>query len=492
MTGSRRQIRWTAALVLLAAVSGMTVSRSPAAGDGRRPDPAGIPKSRAAVTSPDASVERPNVVLILADDQCWRDFGFLGNDRVRTPHLDRLAAASARYPNGYVPMSVCRPSLATLLTGLYPHQHGIHFNHPPPGLSAMRKMTADEYQACRATTDPLIRRVPTLPRILAAHGYVCLQTGKHWEGSWRTAGFTHGMTEARPADRLGPVTGTRTQANGEWVAHGNGDAGLVIGRETMQPITEFLDAHGGRRPFLVWYAPFLPHTPFDAPQRFRDAYRSTDLPEHLRPYYAEITRFDDTVGQLLGSLATRGLLDRTLIVFCSDNGFRPRKDQFDRHSSRSKLSGYDDGLRTPVLIHWPQQVRPADHPQPVSSVDIVPTILAATGLSEAVPDGLPGRNLMPSARGLRPLTERPVFGAIYPNDARVLGDPWQHVRGRWIRDGDWKLVLPGPDPRPLEAALFDLRTDPRELRNRIRDPDQRDRIRKLTDQLNAWWLPTSD
>ena len=95
---------------------------------------------------PLCAADRPNVVMILADDQAYRDFGFMGNDLVHTPNIDRLAAESARYPNGYVPMSVCRPSLATLLTGLYPHQHGIHFNHPPPGLSVMRKtMTAAQY-----------------------------------------------------------------------------------------------------------------------------------------------------------------------------------------------------------------------------------------------------------------------------------------------------------------------------------------------------------
>ncbi len=202
---------------------------------------------------PLCAADRPNVVMILADDQAYRDFGFMGNDLVHTPNIDRLAAESARYPNGYVPMSVCRPSLATLLTGLYPHQHGIHFNHPPPGLSVMRKtMTAAQYEQTRATTNRLIENVPTLPRILAEHGYACLQTGKHWEGSFRTAGFTHGMTLGRPASQLGAVTGTRLQSNDDWVAHGNGDAGLTIGRETMQPIYDFVDEQAPRKPFFVW------------------------------------------------------------------------------------------------------------------------------------------------------------------------------------------------------------------------------------------------
>ena len=144
----------------------------------------------------------------------------MDNERVHTPSLERLASHSARYPNGYVSMSVCRPSLATLLTGLYPHQHGIHFNHPPPGLKTMRSLTAAEYRQTRATANYLVRNAATLPRILSRHGYACLQTGKHWEGDYQAAGFTHGMTRGRPAKQLGLMTGTRTQENGQWVAHG--------------------------------------------------------------------------------------------------------------------------------------------------------------------------------------------------------------------------------------------------------------------------------
>jgi uncharacterized sulfatase len=433
------------------------------------------------------------VVLILADDHAYRDFGFMGNDLVHTPHLDRLAAWSARYPNGYVPMSVCRPSLATLLTGLYPHQHGIHFNHPPPGLATMRRtMTAEEYRQTRATTDYLIQNVPDLPGILAAHGYACLQTGKHWEGSYRTAGFTHGMTLGRPADRLGQITGTRQQANGQWVAHGNGDAGLVIGRETMQPICDFVDAREGRQPFFVWYAPFLPHTPFDAPERFRRLYRDRAIPEHLLPYYAEIARFDATVGQLMDYLDRKQLLEDTLIIFASDNGFRPDPRQDQRANGRSKLSVFEDGLRTPVLIRWDGRAKPAEHPQLVSTIDIVPTVLSAVGLSREVTSRMRGIDLMPSACGQRPLEDRPVFGAIYPNDARVLGAPSQHVRARWMREGDFKLIVPGPAQDPVPLSLFDLGHDPREETNLAAVPEHADRLRRMRQQLDTWWPPGDD
>lgn len=136
----------------------------------------------------------------------------------------------------------------------------------------------------RVTIDVMIKRIPTLPRILARHGYVCLQTGKHWEGDYKTAGFTDGMTLAKPSTRLSQITGTRKQAGGDWVAHGNGDGGLTIGRETMKPIDDFVARHSAKRPFMVWYAPFLPHTPFDAPKRFHDLYSGNRIAAHLRPY----------------------------------------------------------------------------------------------------------------------------------------------------------------------------------------------------------------
>lgn len=433
----------------------------------------------------------PNVVLILADDQSYQDFGFLGNELVNTPNIDRLAANSARYPNGYVPMSVCRPSLATLLTGLYPHQHGIHFNHPPPGLRTMRSMTAEQYRQTRATTDYLIENVPTLPRVLAEHGYACLQTGKHWEGSYRTAGFTHGMTLGRPAARLGPVTGTREQTNGEWVAHGNGDAGLVIGRETMQPIFDFVDEYAGEQPFFVWYAPFLPHTPFDAPRRFRDLYHDKGIPSHLLPYYTEIARFDETVGQLLDQLKDKQLLNSTLIVFVSDNGFRPHESGRETHNRRSKLSQFEDGLRTPVLLRWDGHIQPGTHTNLVHTIDIVPTVLSAVGLSDKVTPRMQGVDLMTSATQKQSLPNRPVFGAIYPNDAKQLGAPSQHVRGRWIRDDDFKLIVPGPAISPTSLSLFDLKNDPSETTNLADQPEYAATRKRLQQSLDAWW-PVGD
>ena len=434
---------------------------------------------------------RPNLVLIISDDQAYGDFGFTGNRQVRTPNLDRLASLSARYPNGYVPTSVCRPSLATLLTGLYPHQHGVHFNHPPPGLAAMRGMTAAEYRACRARAEGLIGRLPTLPHVLAEHGYACLQTGKHWEGDFRNAGFTHGMTTGMPTDP--PSYGTRRQNNGEWVAHGNGDAGLDVGRDTMKPIFDFIDAQGDR-PFFIWYAPFLPHAPFDAPKRYVDLYAGRpDVPEHLVGYYANITRFDDTVGELVRRVEARGLARRTVFLFIVDNGFRPApstspKGGFARADGRSKLSPYENGMRTPVLLRWDGHVTPATHERLVQAVDVVPTLLSAAGLSGAIP-ALPGLDLMPSATAREALPDRPAFGEVYPNDAGTLGHPSRDLLMRWIRLGPWKLIVRQPGAGRPAVELFDLADDPAEQRNLATDPQHAVRAEQMRARLDAWWNP---
>src|SRR5262245_42187489 len=125
---------------------------------------------------PSMAAERPpNVVMIVAEDQGWTDFGFMGHPVIETPRLDALASQSAVFPNAYVPTSLCRASLATLLTGLYAHQHKICCNDPPDGLD-------------RSKMHPFIQQAPALPRQLKEQGYRSLQTGKYWEGHFAYAG----------------------------------------------------------------------------------------------------------------------------------------------------------------------------------------------------------------------------------------------------------------------------------------------------------------
>lgn len=395
-------------------------------------------------------VKRPNVVMIVGDDQGWTDFGFLGHKVIRTPRLDRLAGESAVFPHGYVPTSLCRASLATLLTGLYPRQHRICCNDPPQGVD-------------RSAMHPFIRNAPALPRLLGRAGYRSLQTGKFWEGHFSNAGFTHGETtdQDRHIARKAPQ----------------------IGRDTMQPIYDFIDRHRGG-PFFVWYAPMLPHRPHNPPERLLKPYRAAERNLNLARYYAMCEWFDETCGQLLDHLDRRDLRDNTLVVFCIDNGWvQPLGKEDDLGpfgAARGKRSPYDLGIRTPVLLRLPGRTRAGRYDDLVSTIDLAPTILRACGLE--VPKEMSGLSLLDAAGGKGRLKRDAVFGEIYTHNCKKLGHPQLDVTHRWVRQGDWKLIAHLGEKEQTE--LFDLARDPHERTDLARK--QGERVRKLRRRLEAW------
>ena len=228
------------------------------------------------------------------------------------------------------------------------------------------------------------------------------------------------------------------------------------------------------------------------PPQYERAAQARGVPSWLVPYYANISWFDDTVGELLQYLEEKALLETTLIVFAVDNGLRPDPAKPTRQDARSKYSPYEDGLRTPILIYWRGRTEAASHPQAVSTVDLVPTILAAVGLADDITPRMRGRNLFPSAVGMENLSDAPVFGAIYPGDASTLGQPSRHVQGRWIRHGDFKLIVPGPGAKPLPLQLFNLSQDPGETANLANSPAHADLVRTLKRLLDEWWSGVGD
>jgi len=391
----------------------------------------------------------PNVVMIVGDDMGWMDFGFLGSKAVRTPRLDRLAEESAVFPNGYVPTSLCRASLATLLTGQFAFQHKICCNDPPEGID-------------RAAMHPFIKNAPALPRLLAQAGYVSFQTGKFWEGHYANAGFTAGMT----------------------VKGRHGDDGLVIGRKTMQPIYDFIEKRDGK-PFFLWYAPMLPHEPHNPPERLLKHYTQEGRDPRLARYYAMCEWFDETCGELLDYLDKHQLRDNTLVVFVVDNGWiqelGPKKTTRGNFAPKSKLSPYDGGVRTPVLLRWPGRIKPGRHEDLVSTVDLVPTILEACGQKKR--DDQPGLSLLSVAAGKGPLPRDTVFGEIYVHTSVDIHKPALNVTHRWVRRGDWKLIVHHDGKTPPE--LYNVKDDPFEETNlTAKEPE---RVAELKKRLDAWW-----
>ncbi len=399
-----------------------------------------------------AAEKPPNVVLILGDDQAWTDFGFMGHPVIQTPHFDKFAKESVVFTNGYVPTSLCRPSLATLISGRYPHEHGITGNDPPKGI--------DRREMLRH-----IRQLPTLPKWLGEKGYVSFQTGKWWEGNPKEGGFTSGMTHGDPA------RGGR-----------HGDLGLKISREGHEPIVKFLDGVG-EQPFFLWHAPFLPHAPHNPPERLLKKYVAEDRPLPVARYYAMCEWFDETVGDVLRLLDERGLRENTLVVFANDNGWiqDPNSKGF---APKSKRSPYDGGLRTPIIVRWPGHARPAMFQTPVSAIDIVPTILAACDIQPSPP--LPGLDLLAIARDEGRCQRTALYGEIFEHDVVDIDRPAASLMYRWIlQDGRWKLIQPAkPGEQP---ELYDVQADPHETRNLAES--QPDRVKELQAALDAWWNP---
>lgn len=415
-----------------------------------------------------SAAERPNIVLIVADDQAYGDFGFMGHKQIQTPRLDRLAAESLTFTNGYVPSSLCRPSLATILTGLYPHQHKIFSNDPPLAPTAGKGKGKGKQPGANAEFNRLRERqiahvdaAPTLPRLLGAEGYASFQTGKWWEGNFKRGGFTAGMTQ-----------GTR-----------HGDAGLTIGRETMQPIYDFVDRSvAEKKPFFVWYAPFMPHTPHTPPQRLLDKYLPLAPTEHIAKYWAMCEWCDETCGQLLDFLDDRKLRDDTIVVFVVDNGWI-QDPNAQKYAPKSKQSQYDGGLRSPIMVRYPGHVAPRMSDALASSIDIAPTLLKACGLPKD--QAMQGVDLLDDKAVA---ARKQLFGEVFTHNAVDVEEPASSVRFRWTRSGDWKLIVPMTSNEPgAEVELYDLAADPTETKNLAAAEPKR--VAELSQQLDAWWKP---
>lgn len=403
--------------------------------------------------APTPSPAQPNIVLVIADDLAARDLGFMGSPNVETPRLDALAQASTVLPNGWVTASVCVPSIRSLLTGLEPLQW------------SLRMQALADRQGVYAKRLEQTRVLPTLPRQLAQAGYVSFQGGKLWEASHAIAGFDEGTVEDFDVRRK---DGRRDAVE------------IPLGRETLAPLLSFLDARAADdRPFFVWFAPKLPHYPFDATREFTSRYRGRGFSKLAVGYYANITRLDAVVGDVLDALAARGQAENTLVVFLSDNGWdQPPSSDPEQHppdvwdGPHGKRSMYDVGFRTPVLLHWPGVIEgDAVHPWLVSTLDVVVTLLDYAGAPH--PPGLTGRSLRPALEG-RTAWEREavVGGMVRPRRGRPPeGDParerWKTEPGAWfVRTPRWHYIA-----RPFVGAeeLYDVERDPGEQSDLARD-----------------------
>ncbi len=417
-----------------------------------------------ATSSAFADSPRPNVVFLLADDLGREDCGFMGGREIKTPHLDKLAAAGAKLDAFYV-QPVCSPTRAAFLTGRYPMRHGLQVGVVRPWA---------QYGL------PLEER--TLSQALKEAGYATGIVGK-----WHLGHFAPEYLPTRRGfeSQYGHYNGaldyfTHVRDGGfDWhkddkVCRDEGYTTHLLGREAARFVAE----HAGKKPFFL-YVPFnAVHTPHQAPEKYLEAY--PNLKGERKKYAGMLAAMDDAVGQIVEAVEKAGVRKDTLFVFSSDNGGPQPGVVTDNGKYRAgKGTLYEGGVRVVAFATWDGHVKAGSTvTEPLHIVDWYPTLVKLCGAKAEQKLPLDGRDLWPT------LTE----GKPSPHDAILLNTT---PNAGALRAGEWKLVVrngaddpDGGEPKkagPKTVELFNLKNDPYEKTNLAEN--QTEKLKELQAKL---------
>ena len=458
--------------------------------------------------------DRPNILILMTDQQRADHMSCAGHPVLRTPHMDRLAAEGTRFSHACTSSPICMPARACFISGMHPHNHQMWSNSgqlPEGEESLFRRLQQAGYRTAH---------------IGKSHYYV--HHGQHLredEPYMRARGFddvheTTGpwatvTTDSHMTDRWGELglldvfRRDYEQRRGEWPP--------AVWPSPL-PEEEFLDSYIGRaaKEYLEGYAaddPFCafvgfggPHEPWDPPGRYSEMHNPADMPPAIPPgepgewlpaevadrltqwqerplgeddirairanYCGKVALLDHWFGELLGALDDRGWTDDTLVVFWSDHG-----EMAGDHQRLHKSVFFESSLRVPLVLRWPGRIPPGEvRDALVSTVDIFPTVLEGLGLEVGgrcqgetlwpVLEGSGARAGMPAPPGSR----EAVFSEIRPG-------PLGHIM---VRTREWKYAL---DAAGEGRILYHLETDPEERNNLVGHPDHRDAETELRDRI---------
>ena len=411
--------------------------------------------------------DRPNILVILTDQQRSDSLACYGNVFVHSPNIDRLASEGVRFLDAFTPFPLCTPARASLWTGTYPHLHDI--------------------MDCVYGIDDAFERSPaptTVFERLSEAGYLVGYFGK-----WH-------LGERRP-DRIDHWDATNSE-EGHWI-----DGKDYIPEAQTRRMIDFLRGLSGeRRPFLLVQAYRPPHEPYTAPERDLRLYRGKGI---FRPgYYASVTALDRCVGEILETLEDIGERDDTLVIYASDHG-----EHFNYRAKNNKSTGHDDSIRVPFIASWPARITSGNAVRgAVGLQDVTPTLLDIAGCE--TPDYLHGHTLWPlmqepgrrggeyyyvqNTEDFRSFEtwDRLMSAGGYPANSRSHRSPdgeWDRQRALWTPGA--KLIL----SEHGNHALFDLERDPEEELNLFgapkpdffsqytHFPDQSEKTARLTRML---------
>lgn len=433
-------------------------------------------------TAPAAEKPR-NIVFILVDDMRYDAMGFMGHPFLETPNIDRLAREGVHCKNAFVTTSLCSPSRASILTGLYAHTHGVVDNNNP--------VRAD---------------LVFFPQLLQKAGYETAFMGKwhmggeddgpqrgfdRWisfrgQGRYWASGLETFNIDGKRAPQPGYVTDDLTDLAVEWIAGRKGKPFfLYLSHKAVH--SKFIPAerHKGRYQEKKIK---LPASFGDTPENYaskprwvkdqRNSWHGVDYPYHsaldVKEYYKRycetMLAVDESVGRVLAQLEENGVLDSTLVMLMGDNGFL-----FGEHGLIDKRNAYEESMRVPLVMRCPDLFKAGTTvSQLVANIDIAPTLLAAAGLP--APAEMQGRSFLPLARGeTMPWRESLLYEYYWernfpqtPTVHALRGGRFKYIRYQGVWDID---------------ELYDMQADPREMHNLINVPAHAETVATMNRQL---------
>ena len=439
-------------------------------------------------SAPQSAPRRPNIIHIMTDGHRPDALSLNGNPILQTPNIDRIGREGVQFQNSFVTNSICLPSRATCLTGLYSHTSGMLDN----------------------SERPIPQQIPLVSEMLYHSGYEVAMCGKaHLGGGLRDRYWDYYFAYPGAAN------------NTLWPRIREGVRGVIAGPQTYDGYVDDVVCDRAFRwlrqkrekPFCMFLWFQSPHAPFYRPRRYLDLYNGVPIPkpatfdddlkgypgkprgfakalnkigaygidgegmnncartleEVVKDYYAGIRAVDDRIAILWDTLAELGQLDDTAIIFTADHGFFLGEWRL-----YDKRLMHEPSIRTPLLIRYPRMIRaPASYSQMALNLDLAPTLLDLAGV--AIPGTMQGRSLTPFLRGDPPADWRKDWLYEYFE----YPGPHSVPKHRGVRTDRYKLIHYWEDPQEFE--LYDLQEDPGELRNLYGDP----RHAALTRQLRA-------
>jgi arylsulfatase A len=421
--------------------------------------------SNVATAVSDREANRPNIIILLADDLGWGDLGCQGHPYAKTPAIDGLAESGCRLTQFYVTAPVCSPSRAGLLTGRIQNRFGMKYLIRDTGPNIFHHVPLEE---------------PSLPRLLRSAGYTTAHIGK-WhlsfvgrEGEPSMADYGYDYSMILAASRNGSYKDSKWQRNGDRTE----SAGSWTANIYVDEAVQFIE-RAGDQPFFINLWNFAPHQEVECDERFRDLY--ADRTESEQYFYGTVSQMDEQYGRLLKFLDEKHLAENTIVIFSSDNGPEPHLIPWSNRArgSTGGLRGgkhhlFEGGIRVPGIVRWPGVTKPGS----VISIacwtaDMLPTLCAAA--DAAVPKEFPsdGVDIRAALRGEQIRRNTPLFWQFLFG-VNLKDGSYANAPGLALRDGCWKLHC---DTHFESALLYNIDIDPNEKWNMVAEyPDIAERL----------------